>query len=481
VSEENSRPTPDILDEATRALRDAPVPAGPPVDLTAATVAAVKNQLAGIVPSEQARRERRRRIMRYIGFGTATAATLAIVTLAGVTWLGSGRAIAFEKVLDKVKQAESVTFVEKQKLGDQAEIELVYSIRGPSVRVEAPGTVIIIDTKEKTGLMLAPAAKVYEKIDKGSPNKIHGPAGASPIDDLLKLKDRKPESTVEEKLDGKTVQKLTIKGDPKADPPGDWVIWVDPKTELPVKMTYTGTTHAGDKQVSVTKTYEKFAWNAKLDDTLFDMKVPEGYTEGLQGPPPPEVLFLKVVDRVASATSMRAVITADAGEGAKVQMKLYQQGAVMRLEATDVGFIVIMNGNEKKGLVLLTQMKTAQWIDLNKAEQANKIAGNVGGAMKAIGALKGEKVAALPDQTLDGRKLKVYELKAVKVKELPGEGNIKVWIDPKLLLPVRFELQTKQEDRIITATVDILGWNEELDESLFELKIPGGYKIIEQP
>ena len=47
MSEQNSRPTPDPLDEAAGALRDAPVPAGPPPELTAATVAALKNRLAG--------------------------------------------------------------------------------------------------------------------------------------------------------------------------------------------------------------------------------------------------------------------------------------------------------------------------------------------------------------------------------------------------------------------------------------------------
>ena len=311
MSEQNSRPTPDILDEATGALRDAPTPPGPPPGLIAATGAAINNRLAGSVPREQIRRERRRRLMRYAGFTTAAAVVLGT---AAFLWLGGNRAVALDKVLDKVKQAESVTFVEKQKLGDQPELTMEYSIRGPLVRIDAAGTVFVLDTKQKTGLMLITPAKAYMKIDKDSPSRIHGPAGKSPIDDLLALKDRKPESTVEEKLDGKPVQKLTIKGDPKADPSGDWVIWVDPKTELPVKMTYSGTTFAGDKQVPVIKTFEKFAWNAKLDDKLFDMKVPEGFTEGLPGQAqPPEVLFVKAMNRAAKASSLRAKITTTAG------------------------------------------------------------------------------------------------------------------------------------------------------------------------
>ena len=113
MSEQNNRPTPDILDEATGALRDAPVPAGPPADLTAATVAAITNRLAGTVPSEPARRQKRRRIMRYWGLGTA-AAVVAIATAAGVLLLGGTSAAArVQKALDNAAKAKSVRLVNK--------------------------------------------------------------------------------------------------------------------------------------------------------------------------------------------------------------------------------------------------------------------------------------------------------------------------------------------------------------------------------
>lgn len=484
MSEANSQPTPDVLDEATRALRDAPLPPGPPPDLTAATVAAMQ-RLTGTVPaSDPTRQQRRRKIMRYIGYGTATAAAVALATTAALFWLGGGQAVALDDVLNNVNKAESVTFVEKQKLGDQPEMEMKYAIRGPLVRIDAAGvTVFVLDTKEKKGLMLFPAAKAYQKIDKDSPNKIHGPAGGkSPIDDILALRDRK--ATVEkDKLDGKEVQKLTIKGDPKADPPGDWVLWIDPETKLPVKMTYSGKTIAGDKEVPVTKTYEKFEWNAKLEDKLFDMTVPAGYKEGFPGqaPPTPEVLFVRAMERVAAATSVRAVITLDSGDGQKMQMKLYQQQSAMRGEVTEPGLVVILDRKAKKGLLLFTQAKMAQHIDLEKNAQAAKIAEQVGGAMNVMGALKKEKVATMPDETLDGRKTKVYELKDVKSEDWPDAANIKVWIDPKALLPVRSQITSKQKDKALTITLDVLGWNEELDEKLFELKVPTGYKVVEAP
>lgn len=480
MSEANNRPTPDVLDEAARALRDVPTPPGPLPELTVATLAAVQQRLTGTVPaSEPARRQRRRKIMRYIGYGTATAAAVALATAAATFWFTGNQAVALDKVLDNVQKAESVTFVEKQKLGDQGELELHYSVRGPRVRIEfANGTALVVDTKQRTGLMLFPKEKGYLHIDK---DKLHGPAGGKlPIDDLLALRDRKPTSVEKEKLDGKEVQKLTIKGEPKADPPGDWVLWIDPKTELPVKMTYSGTTSAGGKEVSVMKVYEKFDWNVKLDDKLFDMTVPEGYTDGLPGQvPTAEVLFVRAMERIGKATSMRAVITLDPGEGPKIQMKLYQQPPHMRGEVAEPGLVVILDSKEKKGLLLFTQSKIAQRLDLDKNAQAAKIATEVGGAMNVVGRLKGEKVAALPSETLDGRKLKVYELKGVKTKELPGGTDIKVWVDPKALLPVRAQLRSKQGDKMVTITIDILGWNEELDEKIFELNVPAGYKVME--
>ena len=109
--------------------------------------------------------------MRYAGL--TTAAAVALGTAALLT-LGGSRAVALDRVLDKVKQAESVTFVEKQKLGDQGELTMEYAVRGPLVRVEAAGIVFVLDTKQKTGLMLIHPAKAYTKIDKDSPSRIHG-------------------------------------------------------------------------------------------------------------------------------------------------------------------------------------------------------------------------------------------------------------------------------------------------------------------
>lgn len=54
----------------------------------------------------------------------------------------------------------------------------------------------------------------------------------------------------------------------------------------PPMSTLRGKTFMGDKEAPVSKVYEKFVWNAKIDDNLFRMEVPEGYTEGFHGQAP---------------------------------------------------------------------------------------------------------------------------------------------------------------------------------------------------
>ena len=52
-------------------------------------------------------------------------------------------------------------------------------------------------------------------------------------------------------------------------------IWVDPSTKLPVRIENT----IQGKQIGQTMVCSDFIWNAPLDQSLFSMMPPEGYTE----------------------------------------------------------------------------------------------------------------------------------------------------------------------------------------------------------
>jgi outer membrane lipoprotein-sorting protein len=282
VSDVNHRPNPDALDRATGALRDAPTPPGPPAGLAAGTLEAINNRLAGAVPAEQVRRQRRRRIMRYASFGTAVAAAVAI----GV------------------------------------------------------------------------------------------------------------------------------------------VLWSP------------GRTTAG--------------------------------------------MFDRAMENAGKASTMRAKITTTAA-GMKFEMKMYGKDDRFRTEmdmGKDLGaFVIIVDGTQKKGLQLTTPAKTAKWLDLSKLDEKEKAAEkDAAGLAHLFADLKGKEVKNLPDETVDGRKLKVFTVKGHKMPGSKGEADVTVWIDPKTELPVKCQMELTAGEVKALAVMEILGWNEDLDDALFELKIPAGYR-----
>lgn len=272
MSGPNSQPPPDALDQAAEALRNAPVPPGPPDALVAATVRAVEGR-------DAAAAGRRRRAFRYLRYAAVAAAAVALVILTALPWSGRPSGAAFARALDNVQKARSVMFDETQEFPRQRPIHLKHFLQGSRARVEMEnGTnVLIVDTREKKGLWLVPplqAAKVLDKDPQFHPNEM---AGRTPLDALLGLKDQKPESLGTATIDGKTTQVVRVRRGNWGGTVGDWTIWIDPRTEWPVKIHFVST----NAVPPFTETLEHFSWNKKLDEKLFDVRVPEGYKVGL--------------------------------------------------------------------------------------------------------------------------------------------------------------------------------------------------------
>jgi hypothetical protein len=60
---------------------------------------------------------------------------------------------------------------------------------------------------------------------------------------------------------------------------GDWIVWVDPKTELPVRMQILVKNVKGVLDDKLQITLDEFEWDKELDPTLFSLEPPAGYTE----------------------------------------------------------------------------------------------------------------------------------------------------------------------------------------------------------
>jgi outer membrane lipoprotein-sorting protein len=271
--------TPDRLDQAaaalSEALRNVEVPAGPSGNLMAATIRAVECRAQAMASATSSVAKRPKKLVHRRCFLMIPAAAVLIV-LVCVMWFGDGSATVLAKALDNVERAKSVTFVETQKVGDHREVTLKHYLQGHHGRVEIANgaNVLIVDTKERKALLLVAPLKAAEKYTE---DKVNSMRGDTPIGALLRLKDQKPEAAERAMIDGKPTLVARVRGGKWGGSVGDWTIWIDPRTELPVKIAFEST----ESVPKVTKTLEKFSWNAELEDKLFEQDVPAGYTLGL--------------------------------------------------------------------------------------------------------------------------------------------------------------------------------------------------------
>ena len=60
-------------------------------------------------------------------------------------------------------------------------------------------------------------------------------------------------------------------------------VWVDPKTALPVRISYERKPTDPTDAAPVKRTFDRFDWNPTFEDGHFSFDVPEGYTEGIPG------------------------------------------------------------------------------------------------------------------------------------------------------------------------------------------------------
>jgi hypothetical protein len=272
MSENDQKPVDDVLDQAVREFKDCRVPVGPATELVASTVAAI-NLLPTTAKSAPAD-ERRKRIMRYLrnGSGAAAAALLAIV--AGIYWLDKIPAEAsYQKALEKAEQAKSFRAVATISIGEAMTVQMKFAGQGDLVRIETEGVIVVIgDAKKKVGLQLDLKNKTAEKLDF---EKMKGDKRVGQVADMFKkLREKKGDevqSLTDEEIAGRKLKVYGVKGVVLGDKKTDWKIWIDPQTDVAVKMQMES--REGPK---MTTTFEWF-WNEALDATLFSLEVPSGF------------------------------------------------------------------------------------------------------------------------------------------------------------------------------------------------------------
>jgi hypothetical protein len=227
--------------------------------------------------------------MRYLGYGSAATAAAALLAL----WLTSSRVVALDDVLKRVETAETVKFVSTEfKNGKETNTQTVV-VKGNKIRIEGDNypLAFVIDHDAKGAIILDSRSKKYQTMDLSKSGIL--PAEGFSVNlreqvQSLKKQDAKYAGKVT--VDGAVLDKYTVAGGAAlGHRAAEWEILIDRSTKLPVKMTsefthqmrgmkMDGTPFVQDNVVS--RVYEKFEWEPKLDKGLFSLDPPEGYEEG---------------------------------------------------------------------------------------------------------------------------------------------------------------------------------------------------------
>jgi outer membrane lipoprotein-sorting protein len=419
--------------------------------------------------------------MRYIGYGTATAAAVAVATAAGVLWLGGSPAAAsFRQALDNANTAKSVRIVSRDPEG---KVDMVVYIQGHQIRVEEPGAdspVRIWDVRARRELVLDPGAKTARFMAMTEDDLRSTSEEQSRIFNLLptlrSAKDMSVKELSGEKVSGRPAKVFAFKSETSS---GN--LWVDAGSNLPARLKYSAKFLSSRLELAL----EFEDWNAEFDAKLFDQGVPDGY-KLIESPAEddPRTAFARfVLPAIHNAEKAKSVkVTATIENNGKVTYvrTIYRQGDLIRMETVkevelaDDPPVIVADLKTRKALLLHPKAKTARRITLG--EQEVKL---VTGVMDGLSGIK-EQVAGgdekavkySGEEKLGDRKTRAYE---VTGKSPPAVW--KVWVDPKTELPVRVRLASEKDKN--TFTMDFDKWNEEFDPKLFTRDVPDGYKLID--
>lgn len=240
---------------------------------------------------------------------TKIAAVITLVcALIGSLWLfDHGTAVAFGEVIEKVTKAESVSFTNKQKLASNIFTFQMY-IRGRKLRGDLldfepdeegvqekmrremeqrnlPAILTYIaDFAHKEHLQLDHFRKTYkqDRIDERAASEF---AKTHLIEQFRNVKQENAEWIGEEKQNGrridvylvKHVELMGIKAELSGEPGERMKVWVDRQSRLPVRILLEISARADGPSDDWLEYYD-FTWNESLDEDLFKLEVPEGYT-----------------------------------------------------------------------------------------------------------------------------------------------------------------------------------------------------------
>lgn len=184
----------------------------------------------------------------------------------------------------------------------------------------------------------------------------------------------------------------------------------------------------------------------------------------------PAVAFADVAKKIAEADTLACQITMktpDLKEPLTMRF-LAREPGLMRMERADGGF-TILDASRTEILAVDPTMKTA--ILMNFKMNADGPARGTASLVETLRKL-GQK-----DGKAVGKK-KVGDIEAHGFRVTEGDQEITVWADPKTKLPVLIEGRMKSGGLDAEFTMTDFQLNPKLDDAVFRLEAPAGYKLV---
>lgn len=216
--------------------------------------------------------------MRIIGIGSL--ATAAAVLAALFAFPAHSPADELKQAVEKAEKAKTVRMQIELDAGKDGKITAKNFIDDGKFRseIEPAGLVVVVNGKaDPKGVMWITPAKTYRTLDPEKDELVKQVTGnvKKALEQFKIPADDKVKGLADEYLDGRKTKVYEIKDVdlPEMKAKADLKMWIDPKTDMPVRSRVTA--KIGEQTVTATATY--LGYDEELDPKLFETKIPEGY------------------------------------------------------------------------------------------------------------------------------------------------------------------------------------------------------------
>jgi len=214
----------------------------------------------------------RRTIMNNKMIKFATAAVIIVAVLIGLHYLGGPAGTVYADVVEQLQKARTLMYTVTSSTAVEGipdmEIEVAFKEPGYMRMAMPGGYVTVMDWTTGEGLSIIPPRNQFIEMDMENMPDDAARREFDAIERLRTLPDRADEDLGERTMDGRTVHGFRVNEAGKS-----YTVWIEPKTRdlVLVEMEF-----ANVPGMSAAMTDFKF--NLELEDELFSLTPPEGYT-----------------------------------------------------------------------------------------------------------------------------------------------------------------------------------------------------------